>query len=103
MDKVRLRWKSIRDSYVKYLNKLDKAPNGSKIRPYKFETQLQFLKPFLNNQKDIQQLTESDDVKFNNTDQLMNMNITQYLDDDQSSHSCKYLFFYLLFCIFIHL
>ena len=52
MEKIRQRWKSIRDSYVKYINKTrDKV--SSRVRPYKFERQLNFLKPFLSGgQKD---------------------------------------------------
>lgn len=51
VEKIRQRWKSIRDSYVKYINKIRDTP-GSKVRPYKFEKQLKFLAPFLTGQKD---------------------------------------------------
>lgn len=72
---------------MKYLNKKDRSTStGSKIRAYKFEKQLKFLKPFLT----APQHFDADDFKIESPvtpDQVMS--VTAYIDDDQYSNVCK--------------
>ncbi len=102
IEKIRQRWKSIRDSYVKYLNKKDRSGNLSRVRPYKFEKQLKFLKPFLSTPRESisSQQGALEEFKIESADQLLS--VSQYNDDGQSSSSCEYQFLLLLEMSSVH-
>jgi hypothetical protein len=89
VEKIRQRWKSVRDSYVKYINKT-RDKTGSKVRPYKFEKQLKFLKPFLAGQKDgVVQF--NDDSHSESADQALLTTVDPCTEE--SSESKRYTFF----------
>lgn len=91
IEKIRQRWKSIRDSYVKYLNKTEDRPRV-KVRPYKFEKQLKFLKPFLTSKKDEKKddcfRNDSDDHMYEYAEQTL-VTVTTKSEDEQLDFSCN--------------
>ncbi|XP_065204218.1 transcription factor Adf-1-like [Planococcus citri] len=90
VEKIRQRWKSIRDSYVKFLNKLEKAGNGLRIKPYKFEKHLKFLDPFICQPKDgSQMLFDSDDTQIESPDQVLSVSHIKMEEETTTGNSRK--------------
>lgn len=90
VEKIRQRWKSIRDSYVKFLNKVEKAGSVLRIKPYKFEKHLKFLDPFICQPKDGSQIIfDSDDTQIESPDQILSVTHVK-MEEDQCSINSEY-------------